>query len=285
MLSTQSRCRRGPSPLGALHSIVTSRRTLLGASLVALFAPVLGGALVGCSLLVPVDDLAGGGGADARPEVIPGLGHDASPAPGATPGGGDARGDDAGAPGTAADAASPPPCVPETDAALCARLGAECGTVAAIDRCGAPRVVTSCGTCAATRACGGGGAPNVCGLSVVSFTLIDASITSVVNGAPVTGFDPIPPDAVIDRSVTGSSLSIRANTNPAVLGLVRFLLDGALYKTEHSAPYALCGDDGKGAWTSCDLAAGPHTLLAIPYDDADAAGTQGLPAMIRFTIR
>jgi hypothetical protein len=54
-------------------------------------------------------------------------------------------------------------CVPETDAAFCAALGDNCGTVSGTDNCGNARTVASCGTCTAPNTCGGGGKPNVCG--------------------------------------------------------------------------------------------------------------------------
>jgi hypothetical protein len=54
--------------------------------------------------------------------------------------------------GPFADAAAP--CEPETSAALCARLGAECGSVDTVDLCGAARTV-SCGTCSTGSRCGG----------------------------------------------------------------------------------------------------------------------------------
>jgi hypothetical protein len=57
-------------------------------------------------------------------------------------------------------------CVPETDAAFCAALGASCGTLSGKDNCGNPRTVTSCGQCTAPNTCGGGGTPNVCGTSL-----------------------------------------------------------------------------------------------------------------------
>jgi peptidoglycan/xylan/chitin deacetylase (PgdA/CDA1 family) len=54
-------------------------------------------------------------------------------------------------------------CVPENDTALCAGVGATCGTITATDNCGTSRTVSSCGTCAAPATCGGGGTANVCG--------------------------------------------------------------------------------------------------------------------------
>ncbi len=67
-----------------------------------------------------------------------------------------------------------PPCVPETDAALCARLGNTCGSLAALDNCGAARTVASCGSCVSPQTCGGAGTPNVCGAATgCSFTITE----------------------------------------------------------------------------------------------------------------
>ena len=55
-------------------------------------------------------------------------------------------------------------CLPETDAAFCARLGADCDPVTAGDNCGAQRSV-DCGACAAGESCGLT-TPNVCGAPV-----------------------------------------------------------------------------------------------------------------------
>jgi hypothetical protein len=54
-------------------------------------------------------------------------------------------------------------CIPESNAAFCARRGNNCGSVAAPDNCGVLRTVTSCGSCSSPQTCGGGGVPNVCG--------------------------------------------------------------------------------------------------------------------------
>ncbi len=53
--------------------------------------------------------------------------------------------------GPFADSAAP--CEPETPAALCARLDAECGSLSTVDLCGEARTV-SCGTCAGAAVCG-----------------------------------------------------------------------------------------------------------------------------------
>jgi hypothetical protein len=56
------------------------------------------------------------------------------------------------------------PCVPESDAQLCAARAKNCGRLDTIDRCGSARVVATCGTCTGFyETCGGGGVSNVCG--------------------------------------------------------------------------------------------------------------------------
>ncbi len=67
-----------------------------------------------------------------------------------------AAGQDAGTPGRDAAAAC------ETDQALCARLGKDCGPLTATDDCGQARTIASCGACTAPKTCGGTGIPNVC---------------------------------------------------------------------------------------------------------------------------
>lgn len=66
--------------------------------------------------------------------------------------------------GPFADAA--PACEPEPVAALCARLGAECGSLDAIDLCGDPRTV-GCGACPSGSLCGSGSTANRCATCAV----------------------------------------------------------------------------------------------------------------------
>ena len=268
----------GRTARGALQSIVTARCILARASLAVALAWTAGASALGCSLLVTADDLAGAPASDdARAPTIPG--RDASRA--GADGGGATGGD-----GTSLlDAGGGASCTPTTDAVLCGRLGLSCGSVVADDGCGGARTIASCGLCPLLQACGAGGLANLCGLSVASFTLIDASITNVVNGSPVAGFHPLVSGVTIDRAVTGSRLTVRANTNPAVVGRVRFTLDGSVYKTEHSAPYSLGGDDGAGSFNDPGLSAGTHTVTATPYDGDDAGAAAGLAATVTITIR
>jgi hypothetical protein len=118
------------------------------------------------------------------------------------------------------------------------------------------------------------------------FTLIDTNITTVIDGSPVTGYDPIAEGATINLAVTGSALSIRANTGTAVVGSVAFALDATYTHTEETAPYMLCSDNGAGTITSCAsiLTVGKHTLTAITYSLPDLGGTPGTPMTLDFTI-
>jgi hypothetical protein len=53
-------------------------------------------------------------------------------------------------------------CSLESDVALCAQEGRECGETTVTDKCGDTRTIT-CGTCEAPLTCGGGGQPGMCG--------------------------------------------------------------------------------------------------------------------------
>jgi hypothetical protein len=117
----------------------------------------------------------------------------------------------------------------------------------------------------------------------VSFTLLDTSITNVVQGSPVAGFDPIANNATISTGTVGTQLSIRANTVPSPLGSVEFSLDGTTH-TENSLPYTLCGDNGAGTITNCNITAASHELTGTPYSAANLGGTAGTALTIKFTV-
>jgi hypothetical protein len=190
----------------------------------------------------------GGGGDDASSDATTPTGdHDAGPGPTA-----DAGGSDDAAPGNEAG-------------------GEEGGALADAAKDGAAD--------AGGDAAGDGGV-------MANFTLLDTTITNVVDGSPVPGFDPIPGGATINLGKVGSALSIRANTVPAAVGSVAFALDATYTHTENTAPYTLCSDDGAGTITSCAsvLTPGAHTLTATPYSAASLGGTAGTPFTVAFTL-
>lgn len=118
--------------------------------------------------------------------------------------------------------------------------------------------------------------------TVTSVSLLDTSITNVLGGSPVTGFDPMKNASTISAAAVGALLSIRANT-PAVLGSAEFNLDGTKH-TENGAPYTLCGDNGGGTITNCNITLGAHSLTVTPYSAANLGGTAGTPLTVTFTL-
>ena len=126
-----------------------------------------------------------------------------------------------------------------------------------------------------------GSPPPPSGQSVASFTLIDAD-----NDVPIAGYDPIPDAATLNLATLPTrNLNIRANTNPAAVGSVRFGLDAnASYGTDNAAPYALAGDANGTDYLAWTPSVGSHTVTATPYSAADAGGTAGTARTLSFTV-
>ncbi len=112
---------------------------------------------------------------------------------------------------------------------------------------------------------------------VVSFTLVNADNDQDIGA--------LNNNATIDLSKTPTrNLNVRANTNPATVGSVRFGFDGdADYHTENGGPYAFAGGTGSDyqAWTP---AQGAHTITATPFTAANATGAAGTPLSVNFTV-
>ena len=118
--------------------------------------------------------------------------------------------------------------------------------------------------------------------TVTSFSLINADTDQ-----PISGFDPLRDRAVLNLgTLPTANLNIRANTNPATIGSVRFGLDGnARYHTETDAPYALAGDpSASGDYSAWTPALGSHTLTATPYSESNARGFAGASLSITFHV-
>ncbi|GGW32916.1 PKD domain-containing protein [Arenibacter certesii] len=109
---------------------------------------------------------------------------------------------------------------------------------------------------------------------VVSFTLINAidnsQLHALENNVNITD---------------GNNINIRANTDPEIVGSVKFELSGAITRTwiETSAPYALFGDTN-GDYTSINLPVGAYTLKATPYTLGGASGNAGQSLIINFNV-
>ncbi|MBF9253687.1 hypothetical protein I2I11_10320 [Pontibacter sp. 172403-2] len=114
---------------------------------------------------------------------------------------------------------------------------------------------------------------------VSSLTLVnadnEADLQALVNGSTLNL-----------ATLPTRSFNIRANTNPATVGSVKFTLSGTQSKTatESGKPYALFGDDVHGDYYAWTPAVGSYTLTATPYTAAKGAGTAGTTLTVSFTV-
>jgi len=114
--------------------------------------------------------------------------------------------------------------------------------------------------------------------SITSFTLINASTDNPIRQ--------LTPGSVIDLSVDGSSLSMRADVSGTPIGSVKFGFDGnANFKTENVAPYALGGDNSGNYSPMSQLTQlGSHTVTATPFSETGAQGIQGSSLTLTFSV-
>ncbi len=79
-------------------------------------------------------------------------------------------------------------------------------------------------------------------------------------------------------------LSVRANTNPDVVGSVVFELNGSFFNLENTAPYALGQNQGPDYFPVKFQMGIPYVLTATPYSEAQAAGEAGTPLTVNFMM-
>jgi hypothetical protein len=91
---------------------------------------------------------------------------------------------------------------------------------------------------------------------------------------------------IIDFLETGTKkLSIRAETDPEMVGSVRFFLNGQLIQTENVLPYAIHGDIViNGQYRSWTPPIGKHLLKVVPYSGRGGSGEEGLELSIEFEV-
>jgi hypothetical protein len=113
----------------------------------------------------------------------------------------------------------------------------------------------------------------------LSFTLIDAD-----TDLPIPGYDPIDPyNTIIDLSLVGTKLNIRANTQigPVCGGAIEFELDGVPFRTENVFPYALAGDR-EGDYFSWTPTEGEHRINVALF--SKTTGESRLSSSLSFNI-
>lgn len=112
--------------------------------------------------------------------------------------------------------------------------------------------------------------------SVEGFTVVDAAKNEAIG--PLGG--------VLDLAdFPTQALSIRVDTDPETVGSVKLELSGQqeLNRIENFTPYSLVGDNN-GNYQPWLAEAGTYTLIATPYENADAKGKAGVPAKIEFEV-
>ena len=116
--------------------------------------------------------------------------------------------------------------------------------------------------------------------SVTSLVLVNADTDRVIRQL-VDG-------ELIDYTALGTSnITVRADTDPAMVGSVLFTLDGGPYRVENVAPYTLAGDGSNGADyypVAPPLTLGKHRLSATPYSGSSTSGSAGTTLTVNFTV-
>jgi MYXO-CTERM domain-containing protein len=117
-----------------------------------------------------------------------------------------------------------------------------------------------------------GGSATVPPPRVEAFILVDAD----------TGKDirTVEENAVLDLSQLPPNLTLRVDTDPPVVGSVKFRIDAGAPRVDNMAPYAISNNATSGKLAPWMLAVGAHTVNATPYDAADGGGRQGEPFQI-----
>ncbi len=88
-----------------------------------------------------------------------------------------------------------------------------------------------------------------------------------------------------NAAIQGINISVRAETNPSIIGSVLFVLGGELAKirAESGAPYALYGDNA-GNYFGAMFPIGNYTLDVTPYSGSGLTGDQGPQLNIQFSV-
>ncbi|SOD98547.1 lamin tail domain-containing protein [Spirosoma fluviale] len=150
-------------------------------------------------------------------------------------------------------------------------------------------------TLTATPYSGSGGSGTAGTALTLNFTVVDQTTTpgqislvgfSLINADTEQEIKLLTPDEQLNlASLPTRNLNIRANTNPATVGSVKFSLSGSQSQnvTETVAPYALFGDVA-GNFNAWVPPVGSYTLTATPYTGAAGSGTAGTALTLNFTV-
>ncbi len=116
--------------------------------------------------------------------------------------------------------------------------------------------------------------------AVAGFTLLNGD-----TNRPVPGFDPLVDGAVLNLDrLPARNLNIRANTVPAQVGSVKFVLDREPFNVEGRGPYTLVGNPVPGKIYTWTPSPGEHAVTATPYESPGAKGDAGHGHTVTFYV-
>ncbi len=113
--------------------------------------------------------------------------------------------------------------------------------------------------------------------SVTDYVLVNAETNEDI-GPLLDG------DTLFLSQLPSPLLSVRANTNPDVVGSVVFDLNGSFFNLENVAPYALGQNQGANYFPVKFQTGTPYELTARPYSEAQGQGEAGTSLTVNFIL-
>ncbi len=112
------------------------------------------------------------------------------------------------------------------------------------------------------------------------------AVTQLILVDSATGEDigPLVDGQVLNLAVTGEQLNVRAETNPPLVGSVRFAYDSnPEFRLESTSVYAFAGNESHGYndWTP---SLGTHTIIATPFTVHGGVGEAGTALTVNFDV-
>jgi hypothetical protein len=90
--------------------------------------------------------------------------------------------------------------------------------------------------------------------------------------------------STLNLDVLPPNLTLRADTDPPVVGSVVLQVDSGAPRMENTAPYTLSDMTSPTDYTPWSLGLGSHTITVTPYSGANATGIVGAPLTVTFTL-
>jgi hypothetical protein len=123
---------------------------------------------------------------------------------------------------------------------------------------------------------GMGGAGTTQPPRVEQFTLINAD-----NGMDIM---PLTEASTVNVDVLPPHLTVRADTDPPMVGSVVLQVDSGMPYTDNTAPYVITTENAPNNYQPWTPLPGSHMITATPYSAANMGGVVGAPLSVTFTL-